>query len=605
VKSPIALAQWILIDLGIRCGTSTTRDWKTISRRVEEEGFSFLTITLPDFCADFEKSLAQEFVALDAFAGFQRNGGLPRFLGGFLELIFNRDSGCLLQEPDIQAIRAVRQITLMFGKVKLECTSDRTWRAVDKFLECEQDLKQSDSRLRSEPDRVDRFARIGRLLWADFFSSIDSRVYNEGVMPKHGPGATADKLRGNAKYNQATWTRRLEKVFPHWENLIPSESFLSRTDIVRILEPGEEIPVKVIAVPKTLKTPRIIAVEPTCMQYMQQGVLSMVMQEMAGHDNPRHFIQFESQEPNQWLAREGSITGALATLDLSEASDRVSNQHVRLLLANHRWLRLAVDATRSRKADVPRRDGTKRTVRLAKFASMGSALCFPIEAIVFTTVIFCGIEQALGRPLVMKDIKSFYDRVRVYGDDIVVPVEYVHQVIQELEAFGFRVNMRKSFWTGSFRESCGMEYYKGVPVTVARVRTLLPDSRQDVDELVSTVSLRNQLDKLYFPQTVRFLDELIGKIIPFPVVLETSSLLGRHMPWLPSQETRHDLDNHCPLVRGMVVVSKSPPNAVDDYGALMKWFLKRGEMPFQDKDHLQRSGRPSSVRIKERWARPW
>jgi len=605
VKSPITLAQLVLIDLGTRCGTSTTRDWKTIARRVEEEGFSFLTITLPDFCADLEKGLAQEFVAPDMFAGFRRHGGLPRFLGGFLELIFDRDSGCLLQEPSIQAIRAVRQITLMFGKIELECSADRTWRAVDKFLECEQDLKQSDYRLRSEPDRLDRFARIGRLLWADFLSSVDSRIYNEGVMPKHGPGATADKLRGNAKYDQSTWTTRLEEVFPHWENLIPSESFLDRTDVVRILEPGDEIAVKVIAVPKTLKTPRIIAVEPTCMQYMQQGVLSMVMQEMAGHDNPRHFIQFESQEPNQWSAREGSITGTLATLDLSEASDRVSNQHVRLLLSNHRWLRLAVDATRSRKADVPRRDGTISTVRLSKFASMGSALCFPMEALVFATVIFCGIEQALGRPLVKRDVVSFFDRVRVYGDDIIVPVEYVHQVIQELEAFGFRVNTRKSFWTGSFRESCGMEYYKGSPVTVARVRTLLPDSRQDVAELVSTVSLRNQLDKLYFPETVRFLDELIGKIIPFPAVLETSSLLGRHLPWLPSQEYRHDLHLNHPLVKGAVVESKSPLNQVDDYGALMKWFLKRGEMPFQDKDHLQRSGRPSSARIKVRWARPW
>jgi hypothetical protein len=605
VKSPIALAEWVLLDLGTRCGTSTTRDLKTISRRVEEEGFSFLTITLSNFGKDLQKGLDLGFVAPNMFAGFRRHGGLPRFLGGFLELIFNRDSGVLLEMPSIEAIRAVRQITLMWAKIELECSSDRFWAAMDKYLECEQDLKRSDERLRSEPDRLDRFSRIGRLLWADFLSSVDSRIYNEGVMPKHGPGSTADKLRGNAKYDQHSWTLRLEKVFPHWENLIPSESFLDRTDVVRILEPGEEIPVKVIAVPKTLKTPRIIAIEPTCMQYMQQGVLTMVVQEMAGHDNPRHFIQFESQEPNQRLAREGSLKGTLATLDLSEASDRVSNQHVRLLLANHRVLRDAVEATRSRKADVPLRDGTTRTVRLAKFASMGSALCFPMEAMVFATVIFCGIEQARGRPLTKRDVKSFFGRVRVYGDDIVIPVEYVQSVIQELEAFGFRVNTDKSFWSGRFRESCGEEYYAGQSVKIARVGTLLPDSRRDVDELESTVSLRNQLDKLYFPETVRFLDELIGKIIPFPAVLETSSLLGRHVMWLPSQEYRHDNALQLPLVKGAVRVSEAPANAVDDYGALMKWFLKRGDQPFQDKDHLLRSGRPSTARIKLRWARPW
>jgi hypothetical protein len=595
----------VLEELGTRCGTSTTRDQKTIARRVEEEGLSFLTITLPSFCSDLEKGLEQQFVALDSFAGFQRRGGLPRFLGGFLELIFNRDDGCLLQEPSIEAIRAVRQICLMFGKIELPCSEARVWRAFDKFLECEQDLRVADFRLRSEPNRLNRFARIGRLLWADFFSSVDSRVYNDGVMPKHGPGSTADKLRGNAKYDQLTWTTRLEEVFPYWDYLIPSPSFLDRMDNVRILEPGEEIPVKVIAVPKTLKTPRIIAIEPTCMQYMQQGVLSMMMQEMPGHDNPVHFIQFESQEPNQRLAREGSITGTLATLDLSEASDRVSNQHVRLLLQNHRWLRLAVDSTRSRKADVPRRDGSHEVVRLAKFASMGSALCFPFEAIVFTTIIFCGIERVLGRPLTMEDVKSFYGRVRVYGDDIIVPVEYVQKVVTELEAFGLRVNTNKSFWTGSFRESCGMEYYAGKPVTVARVRTFLPDSRQDVGELESTVSLRNQLDKLGFETTVRYLDELIGKIIPFPAVLETSSLLGRHVEWLPSQEYKHDSHHSHPLVKGAMVTSESPSSQVDDYGALMKWFLKRGDEPFFDKDHLQRAGRPSTARIKLRWARPW
>jgi hypothetical protein len=493
----------------------------------------------------------------------------------------------------------------MFGKMKTRCTKERENAAFAQWLKCEQDVRAADRRLLSEPNRLERFSRIGRLLWADFFSSVDSRIYNDGVMPKHGPGATADKLRGNAKYNQLTWTRRLERDFPHWEYLAPSESFLDRMDSVNILEPGDEIPVKVISVPKTLKTPRIIAIEPTCMQYMQQGVLSMMMQEMPGHTNPVHLIQFESQEPNQRLAREGSITGTLATLDLSEASDRVSNQHVRLLLANHRWLRLAVDATRSRKADVLQPDGTVKTVRLAKFASMGSALCFPFEALVFATIIFCGIEQALGRPMTKRDVKSLFGRVHLYGDDIIVPVEFVHQVVEELEAFGLRVNTRKSFWTGKFRESCGEEYYDGTPVTVARVRTFLPNHRQDVAELESTVSLRNQLWELAYFDAVRYLDDRIERLIPFPVTLETSSLLGRRDFVLPSQYERHDNRLHYPLVKGVQAVSKSPASLLDDYGALMKWFLKRGDEPFAQLDHLQRSGRPRSASIKTRWARPW
>jgi len=609
LKSLTSLMQCVLDDLGTRCGTSTTQDYKTILRRVEHEGLSFLTITLSDFGKDFEKSLDQGRVAPNQFAAFSRAGGLPRFLGGFLELVFDRETGRLLAHPSVDAIRAVRQVTLMFGKIALDCTPERVSRAIDGYVKCEQDVRWYDSTFVSESNRFKDFGRVGRLLWADFFSSVDSRVYNESVMPKHGPGATADKLRGNAKYNQRTWTRRLEEVFPHWEHLIPSESALQRTDGVTILEPGEEMPVRVITVPKTLKTPRIIAVEPTCMQYMQQGVLSVMVEEMARFDNTRHFVRFESQEPNQRLAREGSLQGTLATLDLSEASDRVSNQHVRLLLANHRWFRSAVDATRSRKADVPGHG----VLRLAKFASMGSALCFPFEALVFTTVIFCGIEQALNRRLSKRDIQSFYGKVRVYGDDIIVPVEYVQSVVSALEAFGFRVNANKSFWTGRFRESCGKDYYAGHDVSVVRVRHLLPTRRLDATEVISAVSLRNQLFHAGLEKAVAYLDDLISSLIKFPIVewgvddhgnpCQSSPLLGRHA-YTGCTPERHDKALQRPLVKGYVVHSELPINRLDDYGALMKWFLKEGELPFQNKDHLVRSGRPRSVRIKARWADP-
>jgi len=492
--------------------------------------------------------------------------------------VFNRDSGCLLNDPSLEAIFAVRQITLMFGKIALDCTPSRVNAAIEKYVECEQDVLHESSLFISELDRFDRFRAMGVKLWAELFARVDSRVYNDSVIPRHGPGATADQLRGNAKYNNLTWTVRLEEVFPHWEHLIPSESFLQRTDRVNILEPGDEIPVRVITVPKTLKTPRIIAVEPCHMQYMQQGVLAVMMEEIPRSDHARNFVMFESQEPNQRLAREGSTTGALATLDLSEASDRVSNEHVRLLVRNHRMLRRAVDATRSRKAHVPGHG----TISLAKFASMGSALCFPFEAIVFTTVIFVGIEKALGRPLTQKDLRSFYGRVRVYGDDIVIPVDFVPAVVAELEAFGFKVNTRKSFWTGKFRESCGAEFYDGCDVSISRVRELLPTNRTQAERLVSTVALRNRFFHKSLFRTVDFLDRLIGKIIPFPIVewrsidgniVQNSAVLGRHT-FGSFEPDGWDEGLQLPLVKGAVVLPKPRVSQLDDYGALLKCLLQ-------------------------------
>ncbi|DAD51863.1 RNA-directed RNA polymerase [ssRNA phage Gerhypos.4_56] len=623
MKSPMMILQLVLNEMGTRCGTSTNRDWKTIVARYEHEGLSFITITLPDFGKDFERSLDQGKVDPSLFSGFSRRGGLPRFLGGFLDRVFDRESALLLEEPSIDCIYAIRQITLMFGKIGLECSPKRVQKAIDGYLKTEQDVRLSDRLIRSEPDRLERFVRVGRMLWADFFSSVDSRIYNESVVPKHGPGTTADKLRGNAKYKQRCWTSRLEALFPHWEQLVSSDSphLLERMDGIRILEPRDEIPVRVITVPKTLKTPRIIAIEPTCMQYMQQGVLAVMMQEIPRFNQTRELVQFERQEPNQRLALEGSVSGALATLDLSEASDRVSNQHVRLLLANHRWLRQAVDATRSRKADVQ-----GKTIRLSKFASMGSALCFPMEAIVFATVVFCGIEQELGRRLTIKDVESLYGAVRVYGDDIIVPVNYVQSVIQELETFGFRVNTRKSFWTGKFRESCGKEYYDGHDVSIVRMRSVLPESRQHVEQIVSTVAFRNLLFQAGFDATVDFLDKRIRKLIPFPFVEATSTVLGR-LSHGPYRATGQDKDTQAPLVKGVSVFPKYPVSQLDDYGALLKFFINKVHLhgapdegdaiplwrvlewhkyvPSVDKEHLQRAGRPVSVRIKHRWASPF
>lgn len=621
MKSLITLYQLTLQECGVRCATSTIRDFKTVTERFEHEGEAFLTITLPAFCSSFERSLDSGYVGHDAFPGFSRWRGLPRFLGGFLDQVFDQKTGLLLHEPSIPAIRSVRQLTLMFSKVRANrsrkgkstvfcCTPEREAAAFSKFMECEQDVRQTDLVQASEPNGFDKFTRISGLLWADFLGKVDSRVYNQGVVPRHGPGATAEKLSGNAKYNQFTWTQRLERAHLYdWEHLIPSLRFIERIDRVTVLEPGAEIPVRVISVPKTMKTPRIIAIEPVCMQYMQQAVLAVMVDEVPRFDNARFFIDSKDQEPNQRLAMEGSLTGALATLDLSEASDRVSNQHVRLLLSRHRELNSMVQATRSLKADVPGHG----IIPLAKFASMGSALTFFFEAMVFATVVFMGIESGLSRQLTKEDVKSLRGQVRVYGDDIIVPVDYVEDVVGSLESFGYRVNAKKSFWTGKFRESCGKEYYNGNDVTVARVRSAFPAHRQDAEALMATVALRNQLFWLGFDKPVAFLDRCIGRLIPFPYVEETSALLGRHAYTLPSQEGRHDSRLQTLMVKGTVAVPQLRENILDDYGALMKYFLRTEEKEPSDliqgaspvsKEHLMRSGRPVSVRIKNRWASP-
>jgi len=620
MKSLILFLQIILQEMGDLCGTSTALDLKKIKSRVEDEGLSFLTITLPNFGKDFEKSLDQGYVSDDLFQGFSRTGGLPRILSGFLRLVFDRDTGKLLDAPSIDAIRAVRQITLMFSKILVDCSPERVDSAIAKYIECEQIVRESDASI--EPDRFDDFLRIGRLLWSGLFSEVDESIYYQNLIPQHGPGSTADRLLGNQKWNQIEWPTRLETSFPSWVYLSTNEVNFLDLNPLNYLEPRNERPVRVVTVPKTLKTPRIIAIEPTAMQYAQQAVRRAIEEAIRKDDISRWLIRYSDQTPNQRMAERGSRDGKLATLDLSEASDRVSNQHVRGLLRNFPHLSDAVDSSRSRKADVPGYYGkSSQTIRLAKFASMGSALCFPFEAIVFATVIFLGIERVLNRPITKKDIKSFEGQVRVYGDDIIVPVDYVSSVVRELEAFGFRVNSGKSFWSGKFRESCGKEYYDGEDVSITRIRRMLPTRRTDVLELISTASLRNQLYQAGLWRSAAYLDNLLEELIPWPVVKDTSPGLGRYTYLDISKEThtKWDRNLHKPLVKAMVITGISPVCKLDGYGALLKCltlletrpippkeaaFLDTG-LPPGDEEHLERSGRPRAVTLKPRLVPPY
>lgn len=595
MKSLMTLFEQVLADAGTWCRTSTTLDLRTVQRRFENEGESFLTITLPTFCKDFERALDSGLVDHTMFLSFRKHKGLPQLFGGFLDLIFDRSSGRLLDVVDHTAVFFVRQLTLMFKKTLLECSSDRTQKAYDQYVKCEKEVHEL-RRTLSEADFW-RFDRIVDVLWSDDCSYLDREVYDGRIIPKHGPGATSERVTGNGKYDQSLWTTRLEEYFPSCEFLCSNSGFRDELDRVDFLEPDAEIPVRVITVPKTLKTPRIIAIEPTCMQYTQQSLMEIIVDRLEKSDTLQGAIGFTDQTPNQEYARIGSVTGSLATIDLSEASDRVSNHLVMRMFRNFPHLSGAVQACRSQRADVP----GYGILTLAKFASMGSALCFPVEAMFFLTIILCGYSRELNRQLTKEDIKSFLGKVRVYGDDIIIPVEFVRSVVAELETFGLKVNTTKSFWNGKFRESCGKDYYDGNDVSVTYCRRNLPSHRSDVHEMISAYSLRNQCYKAGLWQTADFLDSLLRSLAPLPTVLETSPVLGR-FSFLGYISEKDCPTLHRPLVRGFVVSSVSRRSKISGHGALLKFFLKRGSDPFFDPKHLERYGRPESVDIKIRWA---
>jgi len=509
---------------------------------------------------------------------------------------------------------AVRQLAAVYGKVELECTKARQARAVVDWISADEQTGQWDA-VNSGSPLLEDLERMFRLLYTDVLVVMDNMIYDGDLVPKHGPGATADRLRGNAKYDVEEWPERLDAVFPYMEYGIPALAYadpLIRSEIygdmdpVRFPQVKDERPSRMVLVPKTMKTPRVIAAEPTALQFMQQAIARPLVRLLEDRGSlVSGMIGFTEQEPNQDMARRGSLDGSLATLDMSEASDRVSRLQVVSSVRCFRNFAAALEATRSLSVDLPSVKGSTRreTVPIQKFAMMGSALCFPMEAMVFLAAVFLGIEDylrhkgELGRGILSKeDVESFRGSVRVFGDDIIVPVDCVYFVLDVFKSLGWKTNFDKSFWTGRFRESCGADYFDGRWVTPIRFRHDWPRSRRDVSEVAGLVSFRNQSYKAGMRRVARHLDRIIGKILPhYPVVRETSAILGRVScsPFYTVDSMHPDFQS--PRTLGYSLKARIPSSPISELGALLKCLIA----PVREQDdHLERFGRPTVVDMK-------
>ncbi len=593
MKSLLQLHQSVLEDLGRQCSIDIARDWKSVSSRCEDEGDSFLTITLPSFAKALEKGLERgRWPERDEVSNWKHHRGLPAFMRGFLLRVFD-EFGWLRADPDADCIRAVRQFCLLSQKIERECTVDRVHAAFSGFVDTDNQLMFLPGRI--DKERLRLFVDASHKLFGDVFAKCDSLVANYGLIPRHGPGAVAERLSQKGKRDFSYWTERLEAVFPMWRY---TQNTGYRSDSV--VTPDREIPVRVITVPKTQATPRIIAIEPSSVQYAQQG-LKRELYELIGRGPLSKVLGFQDQTRNQKMARHASLTGEYATLDLSEASDRVHWFLIYKML--ERWPHLwdFVNATRSYRADV----SGFGVIPLQKFASMGSALTFPMEAIVFTTLASLGVKESGAIPAISP--RQLVGRISVYGDDIIVPVKAVDATIDWLEHFGALVNRRKSFWNGRFRESCGAEYYNGHDVTVVRIRAELPSSRHDAAKVAACIDLRNRMYMSGMWGVVRDLDKELESLIDVPYVHVSSAnqagFLSRvtsikQMPLPTGARFNPHLQRY--EFRVPVLIPHTRSYRVDGEAGLLEWFhssLRRSDLL----DRYDSQERPTSFSIKRRW----
>jgi hypothetical protein len=463
---------------------------------------------------------------------------VPRLFSGLWLRIFDADS-CLKQEPDPTAIAFMRQIFCLGKRLDVECSSFRREAALEAYHEIEKGLRlpsldwEGDEILLDEPSEcisladacqgfgsddlyydeevelslpkikkvLDRVQQVADILSRSFghldvMSEDFHKVHSsEGIGFKHGPGAVASGTKKWERSQFPTWPHKLEHIFPF--------AYCGMTTIdVRLgtSQPvNHELASRMICVPKTSKAPRIIAAEPAEHQWCQQALWTFLRGQIK-KTFVGQFIDFSRQDLSAELVVQASRDRKLATVDLSDASDRLTCWTMERIFRKNHFLLNALHAARTRY--LRHIDGS--FLKLRKFASQGTATTFPGQSLVFLCL---ALGASIKKEHIRKrDILALVGKVRVYGDDIILPVDGYEDLKVAMQSLQLKINLNKSFILGKFRESCGSDAYDGYDCTPVKPTTFSPDGPRSRLTLVEASN--NLFKKGYWNASSRCLDLL-------------------------------------------------------------------------------------------------
>lgn len=486
----------LLDDLSLVNGIKNTLlDKDTIQKRVAHEGFSFLAKTLPKMGSALDSALKTGVFECPTEFRRHKHTALPCFTKGLLLRIFTF-SGVLMEEPDLAAIAELRQLYYSFYKTETDFTKKQLSEAELKFKDTDADLLQEgfSADLTSEAHAVMVLAR-------EFLTSLFRGFDPYDINPCHGPGIVASGEKPHEKRIFGIHYKEIHEQYPYYRWFYINTYHLDHCVHEYRDRPRKEVGTnKVLFVPKDSRGPRTIACEPLEYMYLQQGLRKAIYQHVEASPLTRGRINFTDQSVNQKLAYKASLGQTTnVTVDLKDASDRVSNTLVQELFKNTP-LAKPLRALRTPFSKLP----SGEVVALNKYAAMGSALCFPIEALVFYALLV--------------GVNSLHDSVAhpvyVYGDDIICDVNIYDKLVSIFEEFKLRVNLKKCSTTGFFRESCGAEYYKGNDVTYLKVRTVKTSSPEHV---VTLVNLSNSLFERGYYNTAEYVRSYVNKHVSYSI----------------------------------------------------------------------------------------
>jgi hypothetical protein len=340
------------------------------------------------------------------------------------------------------------------------------------------------------------------------------------LLPKFGPGKVAETGVRDVydKLSSLSLHPRLEYAFYRDRPGRSADEGFGRLTTIDVSRHDSIDYEWLMFVPKDITKSRSISKIPNAFMYFQQEVLRWMVNSME-HGQISRFVTLSDQQNSRDAALHGSKYLCTDTIDLSSASDSVHVDLVRGVFPSDYLFYLM--ATRTSKVRTP--DGQIR--QIYKFAPMGSALCFPVQCILFTAVciysaiaVSCGEAtgvRTISRAEAHKSIRGLFTRTRsestpfirryeppvVYGDDIAIDSRHTSSVTSTLERLGFTVNQSKSFiGSQGFRESCGIFAFEGQDVTPVLFRLpLFKRGSWDAKVYSSFIGLINYLgDKGYY-----------------------------------------------------------------------------------------------------------
>jgi len=451
------------------------RDRQTILARGKSEGSSFVYVTLPKLGRAIDEGLVRGTFNCPIGFALSSDTRLPKFLNAVLKTVFGSD-GVLLEKPNIVSIFYLRQLLLLNSKLVKEPSKEEERTAARAFSE-----RQSTLRKIVVP-------KDNPVLWIAqaILGKVLAKLDLSKIRPGHGPGVVHEGRDQDEKWDFTYWPSQANRVYPFYEYGVQSlEHLKEKSNSVVFLD---KFTTKVCLVPKDFRGPRLISAEMSAMQYLQQGQMERMMAYIDSHPVLRLSIRLRDQTFNQDAARR-AWEERKATLDLSDASDLLSASCVWYLLSKVPHVRKYLFRTRAHSASF---EGA--LTRIVAFAPMGSATCFPVETLMFWAISLASLHlHRYGRRIPsFRTMSELGTEVKVFGDDIVIPVDCLQTCVSALQSVGCKPNMSKTCWETPFRESCGTEWFAGSSVSITRNKryTYAPDNKFSHLPLLSDLQRR-------------------------------------------------------------------------------------------------------------------